>query len=283
MQRNIVQGVNVVRRASYTLDGLLGARPSYEDMVASKRLPSDYIDKAFPAKSENSKAPQAERIERVSLQRLLPASHGPSAHRTQNMRPWPDNAPNAAGVSSSLPANAPASASGGPAQAAAPQPGQLTAMDPAMLAAMVVQVAMMQGQGGQGSAPPPMQGYGLPQSMAAPHMLSPTAQPAWLPQQQSAAASASTAAAKLPGIPSLAATQATEQLSGSAQTAAAVGATKAQRPAPASAQRPEVAAKTEATPKAAVAPPRPPFVRLLDEFCEKALAKEAAAPAASVH
>jgi len=68
MQRNIVQGVNVVRRGSRMLEEKVGARPPLEEMVASQRLPPDYIDRAFPEKQEDSVAPVGERIERVSLQ-----------------------------------------------------------------------------------------------------------------------------------------------------------------------------------------------------------------------
>lgn len=102
IQRNIVQGVNVVRRGSRSLEGLIERRPSLSDMVAQKRLPPDYIDRAFPSDPALSVAPTADRIERVSLQHLLP-SPTPSL---QGLRP------------------------GAP-------------LDPATLAAMVVQVAMM--------------------------------------------------------------------------------------------------------------------------------------------
>merc|ERR1719440_2635404 len=63
MQRNIVQGVNVVRRGSRALEGLLGARPALDEMVTSKKLPPDYLDKAFPTDQKDSVAPLADRIE----------------------------------------------------------------------------------------------------------------------------------------------------------------------------------------------------------------------------
>jgi hypothetical protein len=119
LQRNIFQGVNVVRRGSRQLEEKLSARPPLEEMISKRRLSADYVDKVFPDRLEDSIAPSAERIERVSLHRLL--------------------APPAKKQGSSSAAAAP----GGGAPQAPSSQAQGPPLDPAMLAAMVVQAAMM--------------------------------------------------------------------------------------------------------------------------------------------
>lgn len=117
LQRNIFQGVNVVRRGSRQLEEKLSARPPLEEMISKRRLTADYVDKVFPDRLEDSVAPSAERIERVSLHRLL----APPARKQGSLS---------------------ATAASNGTSAKAPQ-SQGTQLDPAMLAAMVVQAAMM--------------------------------------------------------------------------------------------------------------------------------------------
>lgn len=82
IQRNIVQGVNVVRRGAHALEQRLRHRPSLKDMISSNRLPQDYLDRVFPSDPERRVAPLADRIERVSLHRLLePPSEASAARR----------------------------------------------------------------------------------------------------------------------------------------------------------------------------------------------------------
>lgn len=103
IQRNIVQGLSVVRRGAHALEGFLLRRPTLGEMIASKRLPLDYVDKIFP----NHLAFAApERIERVSLLQLL----GPPSASTPSPAPVPTP----------------------------PAAVHLGATDPAMLAAIVV-------------------------------------------------------------------------------------------------------------------------------------------------
>lgn len=279
MQRNIVQSVNVIRRGSRALEGLVGSRPPLGDMVAAKRLPPDYIDQAFPTKAENSVAPLADRIERVSLQRALQQPQHPG--RRSTWQPGQHDFPSA-NSSALLNTGAPASSSGG--MAAPPQ------MDPAMLAAMVVQVAMMSGDKRPHSPPvmpgqpwlgqaPMSQGQVPPwQPMAAAQMQRP---PATVPaaalmgrkEPASVAAAVPATIATTEQPQPLAGVQAAVQAPSA--TPVAVGADAPPKPKPQ--RRPD---------SSGARPQRPAFLRLLDEFCDKALAKEASTggpTAASTH
>lgn len=71
IQRNIIQGVNVVRRGAFSLEGQLKRRPTLISMEATGKLPPNYIDLLFPNNSAASVAPLAERKERVQLHQLL--------------------------------------------------------------------------------------------------------------------------------------------------------------------------------------------------------------------
>jgi len=71
LHRNIMQSVSVVSRGKNVLHGFFEARPTLEDLKAKRKLAPDYEERLFPADPANSVAPLAERIERVSLHRLL--------------------------------------------------------------------------------------------------------------------------------------------------------------------------------------------------------------------
>mmetsp|Transcript_127911 Transcript_127911/g.409763 ORF Transcript_127911/g.409763 Transcript_127911/m.409763 type:complete len:298 (+) Transcript_127911:152-1045(+) len=71
LHRNILQSVSVVSRGKNVLHGFFEARPTLEDLKAKRKLAPDYEERLFPADPANSVAPLAERIERVSLHRLL--------------------------------------------------------------------------------------------------------------------------------------------------------------------------------------------------------------------
>eukprot|EP00439_Symbiodinium_sp_Y106_P045939 s815_g5.t2 len=128
VQRNIVPGVSVVRRGIHVLEGLLRSRPSLEQLTAANRLPPNYIDKMFPDDASGSAAPKAERKPAVSLNQLLsPPSNRPEA-------PGP---PPGAAVSPG-----PAGPGPGPPNYM-PVPGGQVPVDPAVLATWMVQAAMM--------------------------------------------------------------------------------------------------------------------------------------------
>ncbi|CAK9015768.1 unnamed protein product, partial [Durusdinium trenchii] len=129
VQRNIVQGssvhaasvcVSVVRRGIHILEELLRQRPSLGELISSERLPADYIDKMFPEKDP----PKPERKAPVFLNELL------------------------------TPPDPPKSSGSRPSTASTGFPGWGSSQDPAVLAAMMVQAAMMK------SSPPvpPMAG-----------------------------------------------------------------------------------------------------------------------------
>lgn len=71
IERNILQGVNVVRRGIHALRNHVQQRPQLSELMVAKRLPLDYIDKLFPTDLAGSVAPLAARKERVCLNRLL--------------------------------------------------------------------------------------------------------------------------------------------------------------------------------------------------------------------
>jgi len=251
IQRNIVSGVNVVRRGAHTLEVQLQRRPPLLEMIASRRLPPDYLDKAFPSDPAQSVAPLAERKSRVSLHSLLAQ---PSS-----------GAPPSVGVSPSM----------------RPQVNPPVGLDPAMFAAMVVQVAMM-------SPKPPA----LPGALfdAGPLSQSP---PSSLPLLGSVVPG--------PGITSLPPAQASAPQYpassglGVAGVAADAG-TAMEVPSPARVQQPQELSPTIVPPMQR--PPKPslqaqrtvstpgfatrqfqsrptPFVALLEDFCFRVLGEEA--------
>ncbi|CAE7544128.1 unnamed protein product [Symbiodinium pilosum] len=122
VQRNIVQGLSVVRQGVHILEGLLRSRPTLEQLVTSNKLPPDYIDKMFPNDASGSEAPKAERKPAVSLNQLLAPPSGRQGAAT---------------------ANTPSAGSGPPGYLPPWQGGQVPVVDPAVLATMMVQAAMM--------------------------------------------------------------------------------------------------------------------------------------------
>eukprot|EP00928_Gymnodinium_smaydae_P015961 TRINITY_DN15943_c0_g1_i1.p1 TRINITY_DN15943_c0_g1~~TRINITY_DN15943_c0_g1_i1.p1 ORF type:complete len:332 (-),score=104.82 TRINITY_DN15943_c0_g1_i1:188-1183(-) len=192
MQRNIVQSINVVRRGSRSLEPLLDARPTLQELVEEKRLPPDYLDRLFPTDATGSVAPLAERIERVSLHRLLPQDSAaaaplrngaaqPGAAATQKGMPLkppgyfivpgaqdallaplaagqpPRSAVAVAGAAAAA-AQAQAAVSAGNAGQLAGQSGQNFALDPSVLANLVMQ--MLSVSSAQPAAPGAVAGAG---------------------------------------------------------------------------------------------------------------------------
>lgn len=74
LEPGIVRGVGVVRRVVHALDDLLQKRPKLANLIASQRLPPDYLDKLFPGAGSNLSAPKAERGHQLSLGQLLAPS-----------------------------------------------------------------------------------------------------------------------------------------------------------------------------------------------------------------
>eukprot|EP00929_Paragymnodinium_shiwhaense_P061949 TRINITY_DN30939_c0_g1_i1.p1 TRINITY_DN30939_c0_g1~~TRINITY_DN30939_c0_g1_i1.p1 ORF type:complete len:447 (-),score=46.26 TRINITY_DN30939_c0_g1_i1:300-1553(-) len=171
MQRNIVQGVNVVRRGVRMLEEPIEKRPSLVELMGAGKLPQDYLDRIFPDDSVNSVAPLAERIERVSLSQLLaPAPSGgqpggggagAASAATAAATPMPVPQLNPAGMVGMVP-QFPFFKAGGPA----PQ-----AWDPTVIASMMAQAQAFMNASGlpgmQGKAPFPMPGP-LPAGMQLP-------------------------------------------------------------------------------------------------------------------
>eukprot|EP00913_Durusdinium_trenchii_P014696 g13786.t1 len=136
VQRNIVQGVSVVRRGIHILEELLRQRPSLGELISSERLPADYIDKMFPEKDP----PKPERKAPVFLNELLTPPKPKSAEIAMTQSLY---------VALRF-----GSLGSRPSTASTGFPGWGSSQDPAVLAAMMVQAAMMK------SSPPvpPMAG-----------------------------------------------------------------------------------------------------------------------------
>ncbi|CAE7285982.1 unnamed protein product [Symbiodinium sp. CCMP2592] len=255
VQRNIVPGVSVVRRGIHVLEGLLRSRPSLEQLTAANRLPPNYIDKMFPDDASGSAAPKAERKPAVSLNQLLsPPSNRPAA-------PGPPGA----AVSPGPPGPGP-----GPPNYM-PVPGGQVPVDPAVLATWMVQAAMMKSPSPitglppyPGTMPPfagAMPAAGFPPGAAFPR-------PGFQPRVQAA-----------PG--SEASEDATSGISPTARAA--------QKPpnnigvdmiAPIRPPKPSIQAQRAASPQvpAVSRTEVPPFVALLENFCNHMLGSDPVSP-----
>eukprot|EP00930_Biecheleria_cincta_P039515 TRINITY_DN27162_c0_g1_i1.p1 TRINITY_DN27162_c0_g1~~TRINITY_DN27162_c0_g1_i1.p1 ORF type:complete len:288 (-),score=42.30 TRINITY_DN27162_c0_g1_i1:169-1032(-) len=74
LEPGIVQGLGVVKRVVHALDDLLRKRPKLAHLIASQRLPPDYLDKLFPGAVSNMSARKAERGHQLNLGQLVPLS-----------------------------------------------------------------------------------------------------------------------------------------------------------------------------------------------------------------
>eukprot|EP00930_Biecheleria_cincta_P012332 TRINITY_DN11600_c0_g1_i1.p1 TRINITY_DN11600_c0_g1~~TRINITY_DN11600_c0_g1_i1.p1 ORF type:complete len:339 (-),score=40.58 TRINITY_DN11600_c0_g1_i1:103-1119(-) len=154
VQRNIVQSVSVVRRGAHVLEGLLKRRPKPADLIAAGRLPRNYLDILFPDDASASLAPTAKLRPPVSLDQLIGPRTTGSSNAAPLTAPCYSGVPTAAGSTAGLwrapMPQAMAATLGpiapqwpGPPVHVAPQwPGQ-PPFDPAMLAQMMVQAASM--------------------------------------------------------------------------------------------------------------------------------------------
>jgi len=165
VQRNIVQGINVVRRGIHTVEVALRHRPRLGEMIATKRLPPDYLDQLFPDSAhprvaerpgpqlgtgplrdpyQGGKAP-------VSLHQLLPPPPSSAQPGNYSSSQWqPSSSSYAAPEQVSSAGNGLHVQGGqnlhGQAQPwSMPPSPQVGSLDPAMLAAMMVQAAIMAG------------------------------------------------------------------------------------------------------------------------------------------
>jgi len=220
MQRNIMQGVNVVRRGMHMIGGQLRQRPSLAELIAAKKLPEDYLARAFPENLADSVAPLPERIERVSLQKLLAPPNGP----------------------------APSSRHPGP-------------LDPAMLAAMMVQATML----GPRPLHPAISSTHPAQQLCGAPMLVPGT-PAAVPLNGSAVMPAVSAAAGMPlpvTVPVMPTGPVPMQLTRGGVLAP---------PQHVRAPKPTLQAARAATGSAAgFRQNKPPFVLLVEDFCSRVL------------
>mmetsp|Transcript_46336 Transcript_46336/g.100758 ORF Transcript_46336/g.100758 Transcript_46336/m.100758 type:complete len:314 (+) Transcript_46336:86-1027(+) len=245
VQRNIVQGVNVVRRAAYVLESLLAKRPSLSKLISIKRLPADYLERLFPADLESSVAPLAGKIARVSLQKLIapPSSMAP-----------------ASGTSASI-------ALGSMPGMMEKTPATVQAqVDPAMLAAMVVQMARaaavppFQTNAGCISGPvapasPATAGARVARELCGAAAALPVAAPAVVSPRSVQSATSATSA-------TLATTSAPALMVASPDLEKAAGpSTRAAKPSLRDMIRRPPGTLTAAKP--------PPFVTLIDEFCDR--------------
>lgn len=162
IQRNILQGFNIVRRGTRVLEGFVTRRPTIGEMVSSRRLPPDYVDHAFPgpqsrpaqvptiSTSPPGAPPERQRVERVLLHKLLDPPSDPRTVPSTGSRPQMPNgalAPFQGSGHQGYPAGVDPAVLGTMLARAGVDPAALATMmasrDPAALAAMMV--AMMGG------------------------------------------------------------------------------------------------------------------------------------------